>query len=161
LNRRKVCIVTGASSGIGESLAKRLATVGAHVVISSRSVNKLEELVAFCHATAPGAKLLPVELDLEKFDKIDEYMERVLRALADGGLPSRIDVLFNNAGVSSRGLAINTDMSTLQRMMVRSIIVLHTLLYLITLLLKKASTFRNNMYIRFFLRPSISWDRLR
>ena len=34
------------------------------------------------------------------------------------GLPRRIDVLINNAGLSSRGMALDTDMGTLERLMV-------------------------------------------
>lgn len=117
----KTCIVTGASSGIGMELAKLLSSLGANLIISSRSIDKLEEVVARCRLLNPKVLILPIVLDLEKYEKVDEYTAKVLETLQKHSLPPRIDVLINNAGLSSRGAAIDTSMETLERLMVNNI----------------------------------------
>ena len=115
----KVILITGASSGIGEALVKTLSSIpGTILIISSRRIENLIEVADSCRVSMPNAKILPVELDLEKYDDMESYMSRVLAVLKDNGLPSRIDVLINNAGISSRGAAMNTSLTTLERVMV-------------------------------------------
>jgi NADP-dependent 3-hydroxy acid dehydrogenase YdfG len=115
----KVCIITGASSGIGASLAQILSSIpGTIVVISSRSMDKLEEVATMCRMEYPTARVFPVALDLENFETVEEYTTKVLETLRRNGLPPHIDVLINNAGVSSRGAAMETSMATVQKIMV-------------------------------------------
>ena len=115
----KVCIITGASSGIGASLAHMLASIpGTVVIISSRSMEKLEEVAHSCRLENPSARVFPVVLDLENFEVVDQYTANVMETLRKHGLPSHIDVLINNAGVSSRGAAMETSMATVQKIMV-------------------------------------------
>ena len=117
----KVCIITGASSGIGASLAHMLASIpGTVVIISSRSMEKLEEVAHSCRLENPSARVFPVVLDLENFEGVDQYTANVMETLRKNGLPSHIDVLINNAGVSSRGAAMETSMATVQKIMVYS-----------------------------------------
>jgi len=117
----KVIIITGASSGIGASLAHMLASIpGTVVIISSRSMEKLEEVAHSCRLENPSARVFPVVLDLENFEGVDQYTANVMETLRKNGLPSHVDVLINNAGVSSRGAAMETSMSTVQKIMVYS-----------------------------------------
>jgi len=114
----KVVIVTGASSGIGASLVQTLASIpGTILVISSRTVEKLEEVASMCRLQHPTARIFAVPLDLENFEGVDVYTAKVLDTLRRNGLPQQIDVLINNAGVSSRGAAMETSMATLQKIM--------------------------------------------
>ena len=115
----KNCIVTGGSSGIGKELATQLSSLGANVIISSRSLENLEDVAAQCRLRYPQTRIFPIILDLERYDKIPEYTKTVLETLKENGLPQRIDVLINNAGLSSRGAAMDTSMQTLQKIMVR------------------------------------------
>ncbi|MEO0982919.1 MAG: SDR family NAD(P)-dependent oxidoreductase [Pseudomonadota bacterium] len=94
----KVVWITGASSGIGEALAKAFAAEGADVVLSGRRADALQ---AVADALPTDALVLPFEAtDYAVLgDKTDE-------AWAWKG---RIDILVNNAGVSQRSLALHTD----------------------------------------------------
>lgn len=114
----KNCVVTGGSSGIGKELAIKLSSLGANVIISSRSLEKLEDVTAQCRLLYPQTRIFPIILDLERYDNISEYTKTVLATLKENGLPERIDVLINNAGLSSRGAAMDTSMQTLQKVMV-------------------------------------------
>ncbi len=89
----KVCVVTGASSGIGEEAACRLARAGASVVILGRDRKRGERVRAHIARVAGGE---PPDLQLVDFSSL-----RQVRALADS-LASRygtIHALVNNAGV--------------------------------------------------------------
>jgi NAD(P)-dependent dehydrogenase (short-subunit alcohol dehydrogenase family) len=87
----KVALVSGASRGIGASVARRFAAEGAHVVAVARTVGGLEELDDAIRASGGTATLVP--LDLTDFDAID----RMAQALH--GRFGRLDVLVGNAAV--------------------------------------------------------------
>lgn len=89
----KLAIVTGANSGLGFGLAKRLAAADADVVLAIRNHAKGEAAMAAIRHEFPAAKLSIKRLDLASLESI--------AALGDGltaaGRP--IDILINNAGV--------------------------------------------------------------
>ena len=99
--------ITGASSGIGEALAIEFAREGAHVILSARRQAELEAVADRCHEAAGGDDRTTV-LVLDVTDEAS-LPERVEAARAATG---RIDMLINNAGISQRSLAIETDMAT-------------------------------------------------
>lgn len=96
--------ITGASSGIGEGLARALAACGAHVILSGRNVAALEAVARECG----DALVLPFEVT--DFDAIPALAER---AWAWKG---RIDGLVNNAGISQRSLAVDTSFAVYERL---------------------------------------------
>ena len=96
--------VTGASSGIGAALARGLAARGARLILSGRNVAALEAVAKDCGA---GTMILPFEAT--DYDAIPGLVER---AWAWGG---RIDGLVNNAGISQRSLAVETDFAVYQK----------------------------------------------
>jgi short-subunit dehydrogenase len=94
----KVAWITGASSGIGEALARELAARGALVVLSGRDAARLAAVAADCGENL----LLP-------FDLRDEaaLAEATARAIAWKG---HVDIAFANAGISQRSRALKTEM---------------------------------------------------
>jgi NAD(P)-dependent dehydrogenase (short-subunit alcohol dehydrogenase family) len=91
----KLAVVTGANSGLGFGLARRLAAADADVVMAIRSQAKGEAAIAAIRREFPAAKLSLKELDLASLESVAALGEE-LRA---EGRP--IDVLINNAGVMS------------------------------------------------------------
>ena len=92
----KTALVTGASRGIGEAIAKRLAESGAHVLCAARSAARVEELAASIAST--GGKATGVELDIAGADVRDR-----IKALLE---QQSIDILVNNAGITEDDLFI-------------------------------------------------------
>ena len=91
----KVVIITGASSGLGEASARRLARSGAKLVISARRAERLEALAR--ELDPSGQRVLAVAADVT--DRAGR------QRLVDGALQKfgRIDALVNNAGYGTRG----------------------------------------------------------
>src|SRR5690606_17993145 len=87
----KVVLVTGASSGIGETTARILAARGATVVLGARRVERLEALAA--DIDAAGGTALARALDVTSRGDVQAFAEHALQRFG------RIDVLVNNAGV--------------------------------------------------------------
>lgn len=94
----KIVWITGASSGIGEALAKAFAAKGAHIILSGRRVEALEAVAA---GIATDTLLLPFETT-----DYDVLPAKIAEAQQWKG---RVDVLINNAGISQRSLALDTD----------------------------------------------------
>ncbi|HET8859481.1 SDR family oxidoreductase [Marivirga sp.] len=104
----KIAWVTGASSGIGEAVVYELIDKGAKVVISARRAEVLEEVRAKS-SNPKNIMILPLDLaDIKTFDS------KVAEVLAHFG---RIDILFNNGGISQRGMALETDLSVDRKIM--------------------------------------------
>ena len=90
----KRILVTGASSGIGEAGAEKLARAGAKVVVVARRQELLDAVAA--RITAAGGDARAIACDLSDLDAIDELVATLEKDL--GG----IDILINNAGRSIR-----------------------------------------------------------
>lgn len=87
----KVAIITGASSGIGEATALRLAGDGAKVVLTARRKEKLKELEK--KITDSGGSALVVEADVTKRDDIKKLAKQTKETFGP------CDILVNNAGI--------------------------------------------------------------
>lgn len=101
--QNKIVWITGASSGIGEALARRLCDRGAHVIVSSRNIHHLQQVKQACEGAAGKIDALP--MDLTDPAQISSTVHQVLRTFG------HIDVLILNAGIVARDLAVETDMS--------------------------------------------------
>lgn len=102
--KEQIWWVTGASSGIGAALARGLSARGVRLVLSGRNVAALEEVAKDCGA---GTMVLPFEAT--DFDALPRLVEEAW------GWCGRIDGLVNNAGISQRSLAIDTDFSVYEK----------------------------------------------
>lgn len=92
--RDRVALVTGASKGIGLSVARAFAREGAKLAICARGEADLE--VAAKELREAGAEVLHLRADVSKIDDIREFVE------AAAGQFGRIDILLNNAVSSSQ-----------------------------------------------------------
>lgn len=105
--RDKIVWITGASSGIGLAATREFLKRGSLVIVSARRRAELEKLA---QDAEPGqVHVLPV--DLSQADGLEDVCQQ---ALAWKG---RVDVLVNNAGVSQRSLALETDLETCRKIM--------------------------------------------
>ena len=97
----KVALITGASRGIGEATAIRLARAGADVVVASRKPPALEEVAE--KARAEGTRALALEAHVGRMDQLQPLVDKVV---AEFG---RLDILVNNAGTNFFAPAIDMD----------------------------------------------------
>ncbi|MEG1622645.1 MAG: SDR family oxidoreductase [Alistipes sp.] len=105
----KSVVITGASSGIGEALAREFAQRGANVVLGARSVQKLQLIVGDIRQKGGRAEYCPV--DVTKPEECAELINTAVRCY--GG----IDVLICNAGMSMRAIFDEVDLEVLHRLM--------------------------------------------
>ena len=104
----KIVWVTGASSGIGEELCRQLSSLGASVILSARSKDKLESVR---QSLSHPEKSKVLQLDLAD-------RESVATASGDAKeLFGRIDILVNNGGVSSRSSFLDFEESSARQLM--------------------------------------------
>ena len=89
----KVAIVTGSTRGIGEGIATRLATEGARVIVTGRTVDDGESIVEDIHANGGEASF--VQADMRSPTDIEALITATVEEY--GGL----DILVNNAGVQT------------------------------------------------------------
>jgi 3-oxoacyl-[acyl-carrier protein] reductase len=94
----RVALVTGASRGIGEAIARRLAVEGATVLAAARSTPSLDRVVA--EISSAGGAARAVALDVSETASIEAVVKS---AQEEHG---RIDVLVNNAGIAEDNLIL-------------------------------------------------------
>jgi uncharacterized protein len=103
----KVCIVTGASRGIGRRLAVDLANEGATVVFVARNAAKLSEAIA--EVRGPGRAAVAAECDVS----IPEAVRRMVAEVH--AAHDRVDVLINNAGIEPIGSVAETPTELIEQ----------------------------------------------
>lgn len=102
--KNKTVWITGASAGIGEAIALELIHQGATVILSARNTEKLNELKSRIDAIQKD-RCYVVPCDVTSQDSVTKAAEQVK------SLVERLDILINNAGVSQRSLALDTDIA--------------------------------------------------
>jgi 3-oxoacyl-[acyl-carrier protein] reductase len=105
----RTALVTGASQGIGEAVARLLARQGARLVLAARGAGKLEAIAA--EIQAAGGEALPWALDLARPEEVAPRL---------GALPpafSEVDILVNNAGITSDSLLARMDLDSWRRVL--------------------------------------------
>jgi short-subunit dehydrogenase len=91
----KVCIITGASEGIGLATARCFAAKGAKVVLAARSTDKLTALAE--ELTGQDQEALPIPTDMRDPVAVGQLIDQTYKHYG------RIDVLINNAGQAAAG----------------------------------------------------------
>ena len=102
-----VALITGASSGIGESTARELAECGAAVAVVARRNDRLEQLAA--EIEGKGGRALVIAADVTDREQATAAVERTVAELG------RLDILVNNAGVMLLGPAVDAPLEEWER----------------------------------------------
>lgn len=106
--KNKVIWITGASSGIGEGLARHLSNENCKLILSARNTEKLLEVKKAC-GDSKNIKILP--FDLAHYANMNIVVEDALK------LFGQIDVLINNGGISQRSPIIETTIEVDKKLM--------------------------------------------
>jgi NAD(P)-dependent dehydrogenase (short-subunit alcohol dehydrogenase family) len=104
----RIALVTGASRGIGEAIAKLFAEQGAHVIVSSRRIEGCQKVVDEITAADGSAEAFPCHIgDMEQIDAIFEHISST---------HGRLDILVNNAAANPYfGHVVDTDLTSFQK----------------------------------------------
>jgi dehydrogenase/reductase SDR family member 7B len=105
----KVIWITGASSGIGEELARQLSAYDTKLILSSRRKEELERVRSSIKIKPENSYILP--LDLSDPSSLGAKAREAEKAFG------RIDILVNNGGVSQRALVMETPLETDRKIM--------------------------------------------
>ena len=105
----KTALVTGASQGIGEAVARRLAAQGARVVLAARTADKLERVAG--EIAEAGGQASVLALDVTRPETVDERLAALPEGFAD------IDVLVNNAGITADNLLARMSLADWNRVL--------------------------------------------
>jgi NAD(P)-dependent dehydrogenase (short-subunit alcohol dehydrogenase family) len=97
----KIAIVTGASRGLGQYLARALAHAGADLVITSRTLDSLKKFTSEIESL--GRRALPLALDVRDHQSIQEMVEAAWEHYG------KLDILVNNAGCNVRKPAVDVS----------------------------------------------------
>lgn len=100
----KVALVTGASRGIGESIARLLAAYGAHVIVSSRKIEGCEAVASSIRSE--GGKATAMACHVGEMDQIDATFDTIKSQFG------QLDILVNNAAANPYfGHILDTDLA--------------------------------------------------
>jgi len=105
----KVVIITGASSGIGEGVAYRLAREGMRLTLAARRQDRLEMVAA--RARELGGEVLTFPLDVRDREAILQMVQATLERWG------RVDILVNNAGIGYPTQVVNIDPEKLRNIL--------------------------------------------
>lgn len=105
----KIVMITGASSGIGESIAYEAARKGATLVLNARREEKLKEVKEHCNKIS-ASSVYVYPLDMADPEAIEETMEKIKSEVGT------IDVLINNAGFGHTEEFVNYDLNKAENM---------------------------------------------
>src|SRR2546421_2585705 len=105
----KVCVITGAGSGIGQASARLFAREGGRVIVSDIDLGAAETTVEVI--TKAGGEAVAEQVDVTDQAQTLALAERVMRRF------ERVDVLFNNAGIGGVGDVLETEPELFDRVM--------------------------------------------
>ncbi|MGL4372463.1 MAG: 3-oxoacyl-[acyl-carrier-protein] reductase [Turicibacter sp.] len=98
----KVALVTGSSRGIGAAIILKLASLGADVVVNYSGSKEAAEAVVE-QALSYGVKAIAYQVNVANFDEVEKMIKTVQKEFG------RIDIVVNNAGITSDTLMMRMD----------------------------------------------------
>ena len=99
----KTCLITGANSGLGFAVAKRMASHKAHIILSSRTTEKGELAIQEIKREFPNASVESLACDLASLNSIQSFIGKLKEK------HSKLDILFNNAAVMKQKRTLTED----------------------------------------------------
>ncbi|KAI3703530.1 hypothetical protein L1987_73671 [Smallanthus sonchifolius] len=94
-----ICIITGATSGLGASAALALSKEGFFVILAGRSSRKLSKVMSDIRRKNKEAHLEGFKVDLSSFSSIMRFKESLEKWLLDSDMHPSVQLLINNAGI--------------------------------------------------------------
>jgi len=105
----RTALVTGASQGIGEAIARHLAAQGARVIVAARTLAKLERLAA--ELSTAGSEVHVLQLDLEDAERSGALVKKLPDPFAE------IDILVNNAGITADNILVRMKLEEWEKVL--------------------------------------------
>ncbi|XP_042006961.1 dehydrogenase/reductase SDR family member on chromosome X-like [Salvia splendens] len=106
---RPICIITGATSGLGAAAAHALAKEGFYVVLVGRSSEFLSQAVSEIKSRNPDAYLKAFKVDLSSFESILEFKHSLGQWLHDSNMHPSVQLLLNNAGILATSRRVTSE----------------------------------------------------
>ncbi|KAL5205209.1 hypothetical protein ABZP36_033418 [Zizania latifolia] len=106
---RPICVVTGATSGLGKAAAAALAREGYHVVLAGRSSQLLSETVQEIRSRQPDAYIEAFQVNLSSYKSIKKFETSLYQWIQDSNMEHSIQLLINNAGMLAKSYRITED----------------------------------------------------
>ena len=130
----KVCLITGASSGIGFAIARLFAINGAVVYVNSSKEDKVDWAVSIIREESKNERVFALSFDINDYETVSDGIRKVY------SLHKKIDVLVNNAGIAPSGLTGFTDPKVIESTFKTNVLSLINITQLaVKLMLRKGS----------------------
>ncbi|KAI0515699.1 hypothetical protein KFK09_008365 [Dendrobium nobile] len=108
-SKRPICIITGATSGLGSAAARALAGEGYHVVLAGRSAESLHKTIQEIKLEHGDAQLKAFQVDLSSLQSIMKFETSFKQWLLDSDLHPSVQLLINNAGIFATSARLTAD----------------------------------------------------
>ncbi|XP_009598847.1 uncharacterized protein LOC107773944 isoform X1 [Nicotiana tabacum] len=107
--RKPICIITGATSGLGAAAAFALAKEGYYIVLAGRSLHSLSKIVSDIQEQIDDACVKAFEVDLSSYKSILSFTRSLQQWLLDSDMHCSVQVLINNAGILATSYRITAE----------------------------------------------------
>ncbi|KAH0739488.1 hypothetical protein KY290_038193 [Solanum tuberosum] len=107
--RRPICIITGATSGLGAAVSCALAKEGYCVILAGRSLHSLSKVVSEIKEQIDDACVKAFQVDLSSYKSILSFKHSLQQWLLDSDLHCSVQLLINNAGILATSYRITTE----------------------------------------------------
>ncbi|XP_059306122.1 uncharacterized protein LOC132057509 isoform X3 [Lycium ferocissimum] len=107
--KKPICIITGASSGLGAAVSYALAKEGYYVVVAGRSLHSLSMIVSEIQEQIDDASVKAFQVDLSSYKSILSFKHALQQWLLDSDLHCSVQLLINNAGILATSYRITAE----------------------------------------------------